>query len=213
MIAADTKEGWRLPASRRPIRPSRENGCGKVLAVEPGRWGRDERIVELRGHENIVVCFSQAVTATLKQVDDEWLFELPAIGICARAGDPEEARQRAADQLAAEVNRLVRAFADELTREERERKTELLGYVDLLGGELGLDFPHARWLLGRVKGSLFVPVQADFSPIGIPPALLAESDPEQLWFARVATFRDGKPKGEVLELELAPHDGPPSGAP
>ena len=96
---------------------------------------------------------------------------------------------------------LTRTFPDLLTEEEEEQRHALLVHVDLLGGELGLDFPIDRRLLGNLRGKFFVPLQEDdFRPIPVPAALQRPTNDDTLWLARVATWRDGRPKGEVLEL-------------
>jgi hypothetical protein len=170
---------------------------------------------ELPGHGGIVVRFSSALLAKQEKVDAEWLFAIDELDVAERAADLEEAKRRAADRLAEDVNRLTRAFVDELSRAERQRRTKLLAHIDLLGGELGIDFPSERWLLGRVKGTQFEPVQDDFRPLVLPPFLHVQepSDPDKLWFARVATYRDGRPKGEILKLEPAPDEGSAAGTP
>jgi hypothetical protein len=141
------------------------------------------------------------MSPSLERDGDSFVFALPEISVSARALSWDEAERCAADRIAAEVDRLTRTFPDLLTEEEEAQRHALLVHVDLLGGELGLDFPTDRRLLGYLRGPLFVPLQADdFRPIPVPPALQRPTDDDTLWLARVAIYRDGRPKDEVLEL-------------
>lgn len=184
----------------------------KQLALQPswdlvlGGWRRGVVLDELPGDDRSLVRFAQPVRATLQEVGDEWFFEIADLGVFKRADAPDRAVRGAGEALAHEIRRLVGAYADELTPEELERKVKLLAYVDLLGGEIGLYFPSDRWLLGRIEGSSFIPVQQDFEPLSIPEGLRQPSEPDKLWLARVATLRDGRPTGEMLELKLAVDD-------
>lgn len=159
---------------------------------------------QLAGHEGTVVQLSRPVLGEYSRIGEQWQFSVPELNVAGRGAEREEARRRAADQLATDVNRLTRAFVVDLSAEERKRRVTLLHHVDILGGEIGIDFPKDRWLLGRIKGARFEPIQEDFESIAIPAERLPEPDPERLWFARVATFRDGRLDGDVLELEAAP---------
>lgn len=158
---------------------------------------------ELPGHGNTRVSFLKPVPATLKETGDEWFFKIEALEVFSREDNPLEAIQKAGDELAASMKRLVFTHVDELTRDERKRKVFLQRHIDLLGGELGLHFRKERWLLGRIEGLCFVPVQRDFESLTLPEEHRTVSEPDKLWFARVGTFRDGRPTGEILELTLA----------
>lgn len=172
-------------------------------APPPEPW-RELPWQEIRGHGVIVVRFCESVSPTLEWDGDAYLFALPELSVCARASSWEEAERCAADHIAAEVDRLTRTFPDLLTEEEAAQRHALLVHVDLLGGELGLDVPTDRRLLGYLRGPLFVPLQADdFGPIPVPPALQKPTNDDTLWLARVATHRDGRPEGEVLDLVSA----------
>lgn len=164
--------------------------------------------LELRGHDPIVVRFSRPVSPKIRYDGEAYIFALPALSVCERASSWQEAARCAADRIASEVNRLTRTFPDLLTKEERAQRRALLAHVNLLGGEIGLDFPTERRLLGYLRGPLFVPLQEDdFRPIPVPAALQRSPGDDTLWLARVATWRDGRPKGEVLELISAEGKG------
>lgn len=187
------------------------------LTLEPawslvlGGWSRGVNLAELPGHGRTRVVFSTPPRATLKEAGDVWLFEIMTpLDVFTRSTSPDEAIYEAGDKLAAEVRRLVQAYADELTKEELERKVLLLRYVDLLAGDIGLAFSKERWLLGRIEGTRFIPVQYDFEPLEIPAVCRPSSEPDKLWFAKVATYRDGRPMGEVLACE--PYIGRPQSA-
>ncbi|MCK6591176.1 MAG: hypothetical protein L6Q76_26790 [Polyangiaceae bacterium] len=168
---------------------------------------------ELKGHADVVVRFSHRVVPLFERSGGEWLLKIPTLDLVERAPDQEEAKRRMADRIAADVNRLTRAFPSELSSDERKYRAKLLEHIDLLAGELGIDFPRDRWLLGRLRGSAFVPVQDEFAPLALVTSMQRASDPEKLWFARVATYRDGRPTGEVLELEPAPDGSAVEGEP
>lgn len=169
-----------------------------------GGWSRGVELAELPGHGQTRIVFSVPTRATLKEASGEWLFESTApLEVFARATRPDEAIFKAGDKLAAEVLGLVQAFADELTKEALERKVLLLRYVDLLASDVGLTFATERWLLGRIEGAQFIPVQHDFAPLDLPATCRPSSEPDKLWFAKVATRRDGRPTGEVLACELS----------
>lgn len=162
---------------------------------------------ELRGSGDTLVRFLEPLLPTLNRDAEGYLFALDALGVREHGTSWEEARRRAADRLARDVDRLTRAFADELTEVEREQRSRLLAHVDLLGGEIGIDFPADRWLVGHIQGSLFVPVQDDFAAIPIPAELRGVAEPGTLCMSRVAIYRDGTPRGEVLEIEPAGSGG------
>lgn len=201
MIATEATGKHQLPEPRRAKSLSRDDDRNESVVLD-----------ELRGNSPTVVSFSTKMVATFRKAGGEWIFEIRDLGVRTSARNLEEARHKAADALAAEVKRLARAFPDELTRAERERRGKLLKSVDLLGGEIGLDFPETRWLLGHVKDAIFTPIQKEHGAIGVPSVLLAKPQTDQLWFARVATFRDGRIKGEVLELKSARGEEPAAGA-
>lgn len=202
---AEAESSWELPPPsgvRRILRPKaqREDVASEDWQELP--WP------ELRGHDPIVVRFSRPMYPERREDGAAYIFALPELGVCERASSRDEAKRCAADRIAAEVDRLTRTFPDLLTEEEEEQRYALLVHVDLLGGELGLDFPTDRRLLGYLRGALFMPLQADdFRPIPVPLALQRPTNDDTLWLARVATWRDGRPKDEILELISAEGKG------
>lgn len=164
---------------------------------------RGIKLTELSGHEGKRIVFSLPPIATLKEAGVEWLFEILELDIFKREKTPEEAIYKAGDELAKELLHLVHAYADELTKEQLERKVLLLRYVDLLASEIGLDFPKERWIVGRLEEAHFIPAQDNFEPLPVPATLLRSSEPDKLWFAKIKTLRDGRPIGEILELKLS----------
>ncbi len=159
--------------------------------------------IELAGTPPTVVRFARPIEARATHAADGWTYAIPDLDMRATRTDLEEARRELADRIAAEVDRLTRAWPDELSDEDLERKATLLGWADPICSEIGIDFPTDRHLLGHVCGDLFVPAQNEFRPLTIPEAIRPEADPEVLWWARVGIWRDGRPSGRVLELRRA----------
>lgn len=144
------------------------------------------------------VVFLRPVQLQLVQRKADWEASIPSLGREA-ASTALGAQGRLAELLVEQTKALVGVPTSQLSIADAARKGFLLSIVDVLNSDIGLDHRPDRYVLGRVEGARFVPIQNDLPQMALdaPPA-----DAEGLWFAHVTVQRDGWPL-KVLKLEPA----------
>lgn len=109
-----------------------------------------------------------------------------------------------ADRLGDEAENLLSTPTHVLEDDQVARKSKLIAHIDPLNSDLGLRHAAHRWLLGRIEGDSFAPLQrTDFDPIALPAEVRADHPAQGEYMAKVPVYRDGQPKGPVEQLRPA----------
>lgn len=166
--------------------------------------------VDTLAANNVRLVFHRRQRVLVQRLSKTWKASLPSASALKQAALPADALTALVCALGDEARALVQTPSHRLSDGDLQRKGQLIGLLELLNSDLGLRFAEDRWLVGRVdlKSGDFTELhrEQDDRPLSAPLSEEARSqaeahDPHALWFARVATFRDGSPRGEVLELE------------
>lgn len=162
------------------------------------RWAAGVQVHELP-HASGALFFKRSTRVELQHLDDGWRARfLSFASKPGRADGPVSAVTDLATKLVQELQVLL-APAHTLDDERVRRKSALIARVDTLNSDLGIEHSTHRWLLGRIEGNHFVPVQRDdLEPIPFQGVAAVSSD--GLYIAKVPVFRDGAPSGGIDEL-------------
>jgi len=166
--------------------------------------------VDLLKANPVRLSFHARQRVEVKRLSRGWLASLRGASTSRQAPLATDALEKLTRELGEEARGLMQTPSHQLSDAEVARKGRLIGLLDLLNSDIGLRFAESRWLVGRVDADqqLFTELhrtQDDEAwSCPIPPKLLPATPPnaqQVLWFARVETWRDGTPRGDVLELE------------
>ena len=151
-----------------------------------------------------LVFHAPVVVSLVRIAQDDVRAESVPLQRAARSATALGALARLAQVVAEELRGMIQTPSHRLSDGEVHRKGVLLSLVDALNSDIGLTHRTERWLVGRIEGARFVPVQVHLPPID----LAAEgatpiAAPDTLYFARFRARRDGSPEGPPLAWELA----------
>jgi hypothetical protein len=153
---------------------------------------------------HILVFHASVVVSLVRIAVDDVRAESVPLQRAARATTALGALARLAQVVAQELQGMIQTPSHRLSDGEVHRKGVLLSLVDALNSDIGLTHRTERWLVGRIEGARFVPVQADLPPIDLAAdGATPIAAPDTLYFARFRARRDGSPEGPPLAWELA----------
>lgn len=167
-------------------------------------WQTGVRLGEIPGRSG-VVRFNQELTVQLQRGATRWLGRVGELDANAWESLPSSAIRALGDRLAKETEELVRTPSHRLSDDRLRRKGRLIGAIDLLNSDLGLEHASHRWLVGRLdeKNNHFLSVQQEFPPLELHPKALPSGTRRGLFYAKVPVFRDGSPSGPIEEIRDA----------
>lgn len=169
------------------------------------RWERGIALSELSSRRGRLVLQSP-LAVTMARLGPGFRARLKELEVAAQAATPTQALTELATKVAGEAERMIRQPSHLLSQAEVLWKGRLIGAIDLIASDLGLEFATERWFLGRLEPGRFVPVQSEYAPIEYSGSMRDDAGrdlTQGLYFARARVARDGHPSGPVLHLRPA----------